>query len=103
MTPGQQMFTTIFVAFLGSGMINIIVNRIFSKKDATTEALQCLLRDRILQSCRYHVEKGWCDTDDKTNIEKMYHVYEKLGGNDVAHKAYDDLMQLPAFPPKEAN
>lgn len=34
MTPGQQMFVTIFVAFIGSGFINILVQHRWEKNSA---------------------------------------------------------------------
>lgn len=108
MTPGQQMFTTIFVAFLGSGIINLLLNRHYarkaqacSKEDAIGNGIQCLLRDRIMALCRTYQADGWCSQDEKVSLQKMYASYSALGGNDVAHSEYAKVLNLPSVKEKE--
>ena len=103
MTPGEQMFTTIFVAFLGSGIINLLLNRHYarkaqacSKEDAIGNGIQCLLRDRIMALCRTYQADGWCSQDEKVGLQKMYSSYSALGGNDVAHSEYIKVLDLPS-------
>lgn len=104
MTPGQQMIVTIITAVLASGGLWAVVQTAIVKhnesKSAIAIGVQCLLRDRIIQAERYYSEKGYCDPDDKTNIEHMFDAYQALGGNDVAHKAYEIIVNLPSYPPK---
>lgn len=102
MSPGQQMMITIITSVLASSGLwafiqNIIIKRQQSKS-AIAIALQCLLRDRIMQAEKFYKKQGYCDPDDKTNLEHMYSAYKALGGNDVAHKAYDNIVNLPSFP-----
>jgi hypothetical protein len=59
--------------------------------------IQAMLRDRIIQKCEYHIQKGFCSSDDKTVLEKMFKPYTALGGNDVAKKIYEHAMELPEF------
>lgn len=59
--------------------------------------IQAMLRDRIIQKCEYHIQKGFCSSDDKTVLEKMFKPYTSLGGNDVAKKIYEHAMELPEF------
>lgn len=59
--------------------------------------IQAMLRERIIQKCEYHIQKGFCSSDDKTVLEKMFKPYTALGGNDVAKKIYEHAMELPEF------
>jgi hypothetical protein len=59
--------------------------------------IQAMLRDRIIQKCEYYIRKGFCSSDDKTVLEKMFKPYTALGGNDVAKKIYEHAMELPEF------
>jgi hypothetical protein len=59
--------------------------------------IQAMLRDKIIQKCEYHIQKGFCSSDDKTVLEKMFKPYTALGGNDVAKKIYEHAMELPEF------
>ena len=64
---------------------------------AVANGIQSILRDRILQKSDYHIRQGYCSSDDKTVLEKMYKPYSALKGNDVAEKAYNHAMELPEF------
>lgn len=103
-SPNQQMFVTIFVAFLGSGIINLMLNHHYAKKaqknnkeNAIGDGIQCLLRDRIMALCAEYEEVGWCDQMKKTSLQKMYDAYAALGGNDVAHSEYVRVMELKSI------
>ena len=103
MSPGEQMFTTIFVAFLGSGIINLLLNRHYvqkaqenSKEEAIGNGIQCLLRDRIMHLCRAYQSAGFCSQEEKISLQKMYSSYSALGGNDVAHSEYIKVLDLPS-------
>ncbi len=103
MSPGQQMFVTIFVAFLGSGIINIIINHAYAKhaqessaESAIADGIQCILRDRIVTLCRQYQIDGVCEMDDRINLQKMYASYSALGGNDVAHAEFEKVLALPS-------
>ena len=103
-SPGQQMFMTIFVAFLGSGIINRIVTKSAyakhaqesSAESAIADGSQCILRDRIVTLCRQYQIDGVCEMDDRINLQKMYASYSALGGNDVAHAEFEKVLALPS-------
>lgn len=101
------MILTIISSVLASSGLWACIQNFFIKrnenKSAVAIALQCLLRDKIIQSERLYKSLGYCDSDEKTNIEHMFKAYENLGGNDVAHKAYLSILELPSEPPKETN
>lgn len=85
-------------------LATFLINKI--RKDRKTECdsqrnvasgIQALLRDRIIQKCEFNIQKGYCSSDDKTVLEKMFKPYSALGGNDVAKKIYEHAMELPEF------
>jgi len=65
------------------------------------EGMQAVLRDRISQSRRYFVEKGYIPQYEYENFQAMYEAYHALGGNGMATKAYNDISALPFEPPQE--
>lgn len=95
------MALTIISSVLASGGLWAFIQARLSRKSAIAVALQCLLRDRILSLEKMYKEQGYCDPDDKTNIEHMFKSYQELGGNDVAHVAYKNIMALPSYPPAD--
>lgn len=100
MSPGEQMALTIISSVLASGGLWAFIQARLARKSAVAVALQCLLRDRILALEKEYRQQGYCDHEDKTNIEHMFKSYQELGGNDVAHAAYNNVMALPSYPPE---
>lgn len=101
----RTMVVTIISSVLASsgvwsGILAIILKRM-ERKDAKAIALQCLLRDRILQICEHHEAKGYADTDDRTNAEQLMKAYEGLGGDGVVHDIYERFTQLPMHATQE--
>lgn len=101
MTPWMEMAVTVITSVLASGGLWTFLQAKFitkkEKSSATNKALQCLLRNEILLAERRFMKQGYCDPDDKTNVEHMYEAYTALGGNDVAHAAYLRIMELPSY------
>ena len=77
----------------GSGITYII--SLITKNKALKNGLQCLLRAEIIRSYDKYTQKGEISIYAKEALEKEYKAYHKLGGNDVATKLYDELMELP--------
>ena len=57
--------------------------------------LLATLRDRILQSCRFYIEKGNIDPLVLENITKMHDSYKALGGNGLCDHQYEAIKNLP--------
>lgn len=85
-----------FLVFL-TGYIKVL----YKKNAASAMGVQALLRDRILQACKYWISHGHCPANERVSVEKMYNAYANLGGNDVAHDAYTEFRKLPLFPPEK--
>lgn len=95
----EWMFAVI-AAFLAAGY------RQLSKKQAEEsirnqaihDGMQALLRDRIIQAYNHYQDKGYCPIYGKENVKRMYDAYHELGGNDVATKLKDTLINMPEEP-----
>jgi hypothetical protein len=57
--------------------------------------LLSMLRDRILQSCRYFIDQGKIDPLVLENITKMHDSYKALGGNGLCDRLYSKVQDLP--------
>lgn len=105
MLIGIPSIITLFVQLL----IQHIKDRKEKKQQADTneshtwtlmqEAMQALLRDRLVEHYKYYTKKKWIDIDDKNNFANMYDKYHKLGKNGVMDQMYEEIMHLPTTPP----
>ena len=66
-----------------------------SRMVLTEEALVAILRDRIIQSCRFFIKQGSVPAFERESIERMYNAYHGLGGNDIASDIYHQMCKLP--------
>lgn len=51
---------------------------------AMREAMIALMRDRIFQSCRYHMKNNYINTGDLEVLNALYKSYHDLGGDTIA-------------------
>ncbi len=68
------------------------------RSSAINDGIQALLRDRIIQAYNHYQDKGYCPIYGKENVKRMYDAYHVLGGNDVATKLKDTLLDMPEEP-----
>ena len=62
---------------------------------AIKQAVQAMLRDRLLQGYKHYVEKGWADMDDRSNMENVWKQYHALGGNGDMNDLRHTFRHLP--------
>lgn len=77
----------------GSGITFIV--SLIAKNKALKNGLQCLLRAEIIRAYDKYTQKSEIPIYAKEALEKEYKAYHKLGGNDVATKLYNELIELP--------
>lgn len=53
---------------------------------AMRDAMLAILRDRIFQSCNFHIQNKYITTSDLDVLNGLFTSYEKLGGNGVVAK-----------------
>jgi len=69
-----------------------------AQNKAIKEGLQAILRDRLLQAYKHYQEKGYADSDDRSNWENMYQQYHILGANGVMDDIRQKFFRLPTSP-----
>lgn len=92
------------VPFCLGGLISAVValvKRYTKKEKAEAEGVCCLLRAEIIRQHEKYTERRFCPIYAKEALKKAYSAYHNLGGNDVATKLYDEVMNLPEKPIKE--
>lgn len=68
------------------------------KSTAIAEGVKSLLRESIVHNYNKYLERECCPIYAKESIKKVYESYHKLGGNDVATKLYNKLLEMPEEP-----
>ena len=72
---------------------------IFRRLQANDKGVQALLRDRLIQSYNYYMDKGYAPIYARQNWENMYTQYHNLGENGVMGNLHEMFMALPTEPP----
>ena len=93
----------IISALCGIGYKHILARQKAEEKRsrALHDGMQALLRDRIIRAYNHYQDKCYCPIYAKENVKRMYDAYHALGGNDVATKLKDTLIEMPEDPPAE--
>ncbi len=68
------------------------------KSSAIAEGVKSLLRESIVHNYNKYLDREYCPIYAKESIKKVYESYHKLGGNDVATKLYNKLLEMPEEP-----
>lgn len=100
-----QILSLIGFSSILSGVIGWLIAKVKASKkenEALKGGVQALLRDRIIQACKYYNGKGYADKDDRENVENLYKHYHSLGANGVIDDIYNQFRSLPIYK-KEGN
>lgn len=92
------------IPFVLGGVASAIIAYIRTRRKQQTAndmGTQCLLRAEIIRDWKEYTHKGYCPYYAKEALDRAYKAYEALGGNDVAHEKYLEVMALPDELPKE--
>ena len=65
------------------------------KNDALMLGVQSLLRESIVSNYNKYQDKDFCPIYAKESIKRAYEAYHGLGGNDVATKLYEKILDMP--------
>lgn len=86
------------VSLLLAGLYRNVLKRLQAaqkKNDAIAEGVQSLLRENIVHNYNKYQDREYCPIYAKESIKRVYEAYHKLGGNDVATKLYNTLLEMP--------
>lgn len=65
------------------------------RKDLRVQADLVILHDLIYRYCREAIVRGYTTFDEFDNINSLYSVYHKIGGNGTAERLYNEFCELP--------
>jgi len=65
-----------------------------NKNKALENAVQSLLRDRLIEKYRLYKTRGEMTILDKENIDHLYNEYINLGGNGTVKELFEDLQHI---------
>jgi len=71
------------------------ISKLRKRSKALETGVQALLRDRIISSCNYYFDKGYCPLYARDNIDSMFAGYETLKGNGNIHELVERVKSLP--------
>lgn len=73
------------------------LSKTVTQQKAVNGAILALLRDRINESCRYHLEKGSITSRDYEVLMHMFEEYFIMGGNGVVARLKQEIDKLPVI------
>ena len=62
---------------------------------AINEGVLALLHDRLYQAFQFYLKRGYCEVDDRDNLEYLFKPYKALGGNGTGEELYNRCLALP--------
>lgn len=96
-----EFVTTYWLEVAFGGVLTVLgcgVKKLTKKveeQESIRLGMQAILRDRLIQSYNYHMDKGCCAIHDRDNIINMYNQYHTLGANGVIDDLMKELFELP--------
>lgn len=93
-----EIFLRWLIPFICGGIVSGCVMWVKAQKrrnSAVEDGVQCLLRAEIIRNHDKYIDRGNCPIYAKEALRRAYTAYHALGGNDVATRLYDEVMELP--------
>lgn len=89
-------FLGAIIAFL-KGRLDKYKDKVENKENENQvikDAVQSLLRDRLIDKYRHYKALGEMTILDKENIDHLYNEYLNLGGNGTVKELFEDLKEV---------
>ena len=99
----QQNWVPWLFAVIGAALGYIIKKMKNQQREsrAIAQGVQSLLRENLVHNYNKYQEREYCPIYAKESIKRVYTAYHELGGNDVATKLYQTLLEMPEEPKEE--
>lgn len=85
----------------GLGLIYSRIRKWRLEQELIKQGVIALLHDRLYQACQFFLQRGYCNLDDRDNLEYMFRPYKALGGNGTGEELYNRCLALPYGPAEE--
>jgi len=92
------MWESIILALIGSGVLSVLINRLFNyvdEKHNKDDSLMLLLYHNIKMECKEYIADGEIEADDLEILMKMHETYHSRGGNGYLDKLMAEVNKLP--------
>lgn len=92
------MAKELIMAVIGSGVLSVIINRIFAVSDRKREkddAIMLLLYHDIKMECKEYIAQNSIDSDSLEVLTKMHKTYHDRGGNGYLDRLMSAVNKLP--------
>lgn len=91
----NQLIQVILVSCLGSAGLFSFLQFLIDRRSALTEAVQAMLRDRILMLSKKYLQDGEWELHERDNYASLYVAYKGIKGNTFVDDLYKDVIDLP--------
>lgn len=91
-------FLLIWNLLMQIGIIGGIISWLKYQR-ATRNAIKCMLRAHIIQTCCRALERRWIAMHDYESLTEMFVEYTALNGNGTVKPLYDQTIRLRHQPP----
>lgn len=93
---GETILRWIITFILGTviGFIGTLLKKENKKNKAIENAVQSLLRDRLIEKYRIFKTKKQMTILDKENVDHLYKEYINLGGNGTVKELMEDMDDI---------
>lgn len=93
---GETILRWIITFILGTviGFIGTLLKKENKKNKAIENAVQSLLRDRLIEKYRTFKTKKQMTILDKENVDHLYKEYINLGGNGTVKELMEDMDDI---------
>lgn len=85
----------------GLGLLYGRIRKWRQEQELIKQGVIALLHDRLYQACQFFLQRGYCNLDDRDNLEYMFRPYKALGGNGTGEELYNRCLALPYGPESE--
>lgn len=97
----SEIIVTIVVAIIGSGGFWSFLQYYREKKSGLNAMVLGLGFSQLNEECNRYIDKGYISVDELNSLTKyLYEPYKALGGDGIAEKLYNKVIQLPNEPLK---
>lgn len=85
--------------------LSAVLRRLWAKNKAEAaerallrDAVLALLHDQLYTLARYHIRQQYLTIQDLNNLEHLYEVYHRMGGNGTGTELFERCKALPIKP-----
>lgn len=91
----SDLIQVVVISCLGSTGLFSFLQFLIDRRGALTQAVQAILRDRILMLSERYLQAGEITLHERDNYTSLYSAYKGVKGNTFVDGLYKEVMDLP--------